>query len=616
MTAEPPDEGETDVTRPMDPDRLRPSDDLDRTMDATPTTAAGDAATVVTGRAERDLPEIPDLEIEDELGRGGMGVVYRGRQTYIDRPVAVKVLLVRGTPSEDQFLKRFQREARLLAKFDHPHIVKCYQAGMTAAGSPYLVMEYVDGCSLRQWIDREGPLDQRHALLVARDVAQALGHAHEHGIMHRDVKPENVLLQAGREGDLPFVVKLADLGLARPGDRSVEDTSALTAQGMVLGTPATMAPEQFDDPDAVDFRCDIYGLGCVLHHALSGRPAFTGKTLSQLLKNKVTQAIPDTAACSGCAQGVAALVAWCLQPEREHRPAGYDELIARIDQQLAALGTGATKAMAPPPVATGGGRRAAPAIQLGLLGLAVVALSVAGVALVGRETPPPAEAPPPMVEPPEATGSATPATPDDAADPSGSAGKTAIDPRTLEFAPGEPLWAEDFATRLADWTHRPPGHWASHDQIQGAIFGLAMGRRPMAMISRELPPPPWRIQARLAPMRGDGIPPMREAGLWLRVDDDRGVGLVLQSLGATELASLRERTGVEEPARTQGAPRSLQPVAGGHLLSLIAGGGTVVAAVDGEELGSVAYDEIGGLGLRVEGGGVEVTGLELARPVE
>src|SRR5688572_30424987 len=199
-------------------------------------------------------PTIPEVELQAEIGRGGMGVVYRGRQTYLDRHVAVKLLLVDRAAADDEYVRRFQREAKILAGLSHPHIVACYSAGITSDRHPYLVMEFIDGPNLKNWIAEHGPLKPLQALRVVRELAQALGHAHQSGIIHRDVKPENVLL-AKREGDtsdFPFQAKLVDLGLARP--QGTGSDMNLTGTGQVMGTPTTMAPEQFDDPEGVDFR--------------------------------------------------------------------------------------------------------------------------------------------------------------------------------------------------------------------------------------------------------------------------------------------------------------------------------------------------------------------------
>src|SRR5262249_31781151 len=157
----------------------------------------------------------------------------------------------------------------------------CHTAGTTPSGQSYLVMELVDGPNLLSWIAEHGALAAPAALRLTRQLASALGHAADLGVIHRDVKPQNVLLETPTSTSLdlgfPSVPKLVDLGLARMAHET--GNQGLTSPGAVMGTLATMAPEQFDTPDAVDFRADIYGLGCVLYHMLTGEPAFTSTKL-------------------------------------------------------------------------------------------------------------------------------------------------------------------------------------------------------------------------------------------------------------------------------------------------------------------------------------------------
>ncbi|MFM1871088.1 MAG: hypothetical protein RL398_510 [Planctomycetota bacterium] len=228
-------------------------------------------------------PQVPGVELSALVGRGGQGFVFRGRQSYLDREVAVKVLAPELQSPE--FVARFRREARLLAALQHPHVVACYDAGVDESGRCRLVMEWVDGPNLRQYLDRHGKLPWPQAVRLADELAQALGAAHAGGLIHRDVKPENVLLQPHGTGEFAYRAKLADLGLARP-QRRRDDASLLTPAGAVLGTPVTMAPEQFDDPEQAGPRADLYGLGCILHHALTGKPAFVGPGISELILAK------------------------------------------------------------------------------------------------------------------------------------------------------------------------------------------------------------------------------------------------------------------------------------------------------------------------------------------
>jgi predicted Ser/Thr protein kinase len=205
-------------------------------------------------------PHFPQLEIIELLGSGGMGAVYKARQREIDRLVALKIL-----PSEAAgdpgFAERFTREARALAKLNHPSIVALYDFGHVH-GLHYFIMEYVDGLNLRQ-LEQAGRLSPREALQIIPQICEALQFAHDEGIVHRDIKPENVLLdKKGR-------VKIADFGLARILGHEPEDFR-LTRAREVMGTPHYMAPEQVEKPQSVDHRADIYSLGVVFYEMLTG----------------------------------------------------------------------------------------------------------------------------------------------------------------------------------------------------------------------------------------------------------------------------------------------------------------------------------------------------------
>ncbi len=204
----------------------------------------------------RRLPDLDDFEL---IGPGGMGTVYRARHRPLDRPVAVKVLHAH-LQDDASFAERFTREARTMARLDHPHIVRVYDFGHRE-GLYYLVMELVDGVSLRQALV-DGGFTPAEALAVVPRICEALQYAHDQGVVHRDIKPENILLD--RSGS----PKIVDFGLAlltRPAAGT-----RLTRQARVLGTPHYMAPEQIERPSEVDHRADIYALGVVFYEMLTG----------------------------------------------------------------------------------------------------------------------------------------------------------------------------------------------------------------------------------------------------------------------------------------------------------------------------------------------------------
>ena len=206
-------------------------------------------------------PDLPQLEILEVLGKGGMGTVYKARQPGLDRLVALKVLAPE-LAEDPSFAERFQREARALARLDHPNIVKVYDFG-SVEGVHYLQMEYVEGPSLRALLG-EGKLSPAEALAIVPAMSRALQYAHDHGVVHRDVKPENVLLDA--EGN----VKIADFGLAKLAGMT-PGVPTLTQKDQVLGTWHYMAPEQHKAPETVDHRADIYSLGVVFYEMLTGQ---------------------------------------------------------------------------------------------------------------------------------------------------------------------------------------------------------------------------------------------------------------------------------------------------------------------------------------------------------
>lgn len=215
------------------------------------------------------------LALHEEIGRGGMGVVYRARQTALDRIVAVKVLL-RAQFSSAEERERFHREAQAAARLRHPGIVGVFDVGEDE-GLPWFSMEFIAGRSLEQLV-REHPMDAREAAQCTRQIADAVQHAHEHGVLHRDLKPSNILVDADGQP------RITDFGIARiAGTETTTSRSAqLTRPGQSLGSPGYAAPEQALKGQA-DAHTDVYGLGALLYHLLTGRPPFQGPTLDAIL---------------------------------------------------------------------------------------------------------------------------------------------------------------------------------------------------------------------------------------------------------------------------------------------------------------------------------------------
>jgi serine/threonine-protein kinase len=228
-------------------------------------------------RIVQELPQlvnqqIPGYQILDKLGQGAMGTVYRAKQLSMDRLVAIKVLHARLAGNRE-FLDRFRREAHTAAKFSSNNVVQAIDVG-SAGNVHYFVMEYVQGKTVREELDGGRVFEEREALDIVLQVAQALHQAHRRGLVHRDVKPGNIILTA--EG----VAKLADLGLAR----DIADRAAVKAEkGLIIGTPYYIAPEQIKGREDVDIRADLYSLGATLYHMVTGQPPFAGKEIDKIL---------------------------------------------------------------------------------------------------------------------------------------------------------------------------------------------------------------------------------------------------------------------------------------------------------------------------------------------
>ena len=271
--------------------------------------------------------------LERELGRGGMGVVYLARDLQLDRLVAIKVLP--PALADDDALARFVREARTAAQLAHPNVVPVHRADR-AGGIAFFVMGYVDGESLADRIRARGALPASDVVRWLREVAWALAYAHARGVVHRDVKPENILLEraTGR-------AMVTDFGIARRAE-----ADALTRSGLVLGTAYYMSPEQVSG-DALDGRSDLYSLGVVGFHALSGRLPFEGNAIGAVLVAHVTRPAPSLASVAPQVPAqVAAVIDRCLAKAPDDRYATGEALADALERALEAAE--ATEATAPP----------------------------------------------------------------------------------------------------------------------------------------------------------------------------------------------------------------------------------------------------------------------------
>jgi tRNA A-37 threonylcarbamoyl transferase component Bud32 len=238
---------------------------------------------------------VPGYEILEELGRGGMGVVYRARQTDRDRVVALKVIR-KERLAHPEVVRRFRREAQATARLSHPNIVAVYESDL-AGDTHFLAMEYVPGITLQRLVEQSGPLPVALACDLMRQTAQGLQHAAEQALVHRDIKPANLMLLGGGTGQPSrSLVKILDMGVARLyqlRDLPEDSLTTLTRDGAVIGTPDFIAPEQLEDPHAADIRADLYSLGCTFYFLLSGQVPFPGGTLIQKLDRQRWETPPS-----------------------------------------------------------------------------------------------------------------------------------------------------------------------------------------------------------------------------------------------------------------------------------------------------------------------------------
>ncbi len=282
-------------------------------------TAAQSDQLALTVRDLRPPEKIAGFEVQDEIGKGAVGTVYRARQVSLDKVVALKVLHQKHS-SNEAFVVQFEREAKAAGKINHPHVVQAIDAGH-GDGYHYLAMELVEGRSLKARVKDSGPYTEVQVLALARAIAQGLANAHGHGLLHRDLKPDNILL--GNKGE----IKIADFGLAMP----LDDADTMTAEHKRMGTPFYLSPEQARG-ESVSEASEIYSLGATLYYAVTSRPPFTGQTLKEILKKQVHQQ-PVSPLELGASIGplTDALILDCLAKDPAERIATASQLLERIE---------------------------------------------------------------------------------------------------------------------------------------------------------------------------------------------------------------------------------------------------------------------------------------------
>ena len=267
-------------------------------------------------------------ELQEVVGHGGMSTVYKAHDSLLERNVALKVLHQQYNEDED-FVERFKREARSVAQLQHPNIVTVIDRG-EEAGRQYIVFEFIDGENLKELVVRKGRLDLRDALEIAHEIARGLAFAHDHGLVHRDVKPQNVLLNGdGR-------AKVTDFGIAR----SLDVDHGVTQTGTILGTSNYIAPEQASG-QPVDAHTDVYSLGIVLYEMLTGELPFPGESFVAIAMKHIQEPSPNILDVRGdIPLRVAEMIDRALEKDPEHRFPTMDAFAAEIEASLAELDRG------------------------------------------------------------------------------------------------------------------------------------------------------------------------------------------------------------------------------------------------------------------------------------
>jgi serine/threonine-protein kinase len=422
------------------------------------------------------IKAIGGYELISRLGSGGMGAVFKARQTSMDRIVALKIL-PRRLARDASFVERFLREARTAGRLSHANIVSGIDVG-EADGYYYFAMEYVEGETLFQLIKREGGLEGARALGIVTQIAGALAYAHSHDLIHRDVKPQNVILAA--DG----TAKLCDLGLAR----STEEDQGLTATGTALGTPHYIAPEQIEGRGDVDGRADLYALGATLYHMLAGKPPFTAPTGAKVMAMHLSEAPPPLAEeVPGVSPALAGLVARLLEKTPDDRYRSAEDLLEDLEQIAAGpapLHLAPARRRSSKLQRRGSTRKTAPVEGVGSRppwvvpaavggGLAAVAAAVL-VVVLGLRGPSPEEDKRPPAEPKPPTEPAPPVEPARPEEP---------DPPDGEAAEKE---LSDLFAYAREWRAKNPGKYGE----SAARFEKTAAR------ADELKKPLWAMKAR------------------------------------------------------------------------------------------------------------------------
>ncbi len=277
-------------------------------------------------RDVRDAKKLGQYMVEEKLGEGGMGTVYRAQHGLLKRPTAVKLLSPERNSAED--IDRFRREVQMTAKLRHPNTVTIYDYGRTEEGTFYYAMELLDGVTLLEIVQAGGPVPEPRVIHILRQCAMALNEAHSIGLVHRDVKPNNIMMT--QQGGAHDVTKVLDFGLVKNVDYDVEATK--TWSEAIIGTPRFMSPEQILDPPSVDTRSDLYALGAVGYYLLTGRFVFEGTNAIEICAQHLS-AVPESPSAAverAFNPGLEEIIMQCLEKKRDDRPSSGVEISDRL----------------------------------------------------------------------------------------------------------------------------------------------------------------------------------------------------------------------------------------------------------------------------------------------
>ena len=288
---------------------------------------------VITARLKREAQkaavearQLGQYKLERKIGQGGMGVVYKGKHAMLRRPTAIKMLDVERV--NDTSVARFEQEVQITCQLNNPHTVAIYDYGRTPEGVFYYAMEFLSGIDLQQLVVEYGPQSQARVIAILKQACESLYEAHTLGLVHRDVKPANMMLN--RRGGVPDFLKVLDFGLVKAIDE--DKAGQRTGPGSMTGTPLYMSPEAIQTPQAVDARSDIYAVGAIGYFLLSGRPPFDSRSLVELMDMHVNRQ-PESLIAAGveCSEELENAILSCLEKSPGQRPQTALDLARRLD---------------------------------------------------------------------------------------------------------------------------------------------------------------------------------------------------------------------------------------------------------------------------------------------